>query len=109
MFYIAKKQIADGFEYGKDHPVTNELLTQRKGVNTLIGHIDNSSKESDKTDVFGENRFIRVGDDYYQQIQYVNVKWHKLRQRLEKRSRQTIVDDFGKRIFERDTQIRNLL
>ena len=92
---LAKTQISDGFRYGREHPVTDELLTQRKGVNTLIGHIDNSDKESDKTDVFGENRFIRVGDDYYQQIEYININGTKS-PRLEKRSRQTIVDDFGK-------------
>tara|TARA_S200002703_G_scaffold3018_5_gene4480 strand:+ start:3855 stop:6143 length:2289 start_codon:yes stop_codon:yes gene_type:complete len=92
---VAKKQVYDGFHFGKDFPVTESTIAQKKGVEGLIKEADGSNKEHDKTDVFGQNRFIRVGDDYYQQIDFVNINGTKS-PRLEKRSRQTIVDDFGK-------------
>jgi len=92
---IAKKQIYDGFNFGRQHPVTNEILAQRKSIQTLINQIDDGSESGSKSDIFGENRFIRVGDDYYENVPYVDMQGG-VSHHIEKRSRQTIVDDYGK-------------
>jgi hypothetical protein len=91
----AYKQILNGFDFGMKQPVTKDLLEQRKGLETLIRHIDKTDEEIISDNVFNNNRFIRVGDDYFERIDAVSMNGNKL-PIIEKRSRQTILDDFGK-------------
>jgi hypothetical protein len=92
---VAYKQILNGFDFGTKQPVTKDLLEQRKGLETLIRHIDKTDEEIIHDNVFNNNRFIRVGDDYFERIDAVSMNGNKL-PIIEKRSRQTILDDFGK-------------
>jgi hypothetical protein len=91
----ALKQINSGFDYGLQRPVTSELLEQRKGIDTLIKFIDKTDEEINNDHVFNNNRYIRVGDDYFELIESVSMhgKGYPV---IEKRSRQTLMDDFGK-------------
>jgi hypothetical protein len=76
-------------------PVTSELLEQKKGLDTLVKFLDKTDEEINQDHVFNNNRYIRVGDDYYERIEAVTMHGN-LMPVIEKRSRQTLMDDFGK-------------
>ena len=91
----ANRQIISGFDYGLQRPVTSELLEQKKGLDTLVKFLDKTDDEINQDHVFNNNRYIRVGDDYYERIEAVTMHGN-LMPVIEKRSRQTLMDDFGK-------------